>query len=1022
MSRAIQASWLSRPENNARVKAAWEALLKGHLSRPLPIIRPAINESWRRCVAKHVSPFGDPHPPLERGELETVRRHNERLLAASAPFLVQARGFLAHTGTVMILTDSQGTILDVEGDAQLRDAIETACLVPGYNWREATMGTNAIGTALAADQPVQVHASEHYREEVQKWTCSASVIHDPIDRSVLGVLDLSGLRRDYSPQSLALISAITDGVEARLVQMETEQRLQLLDAAVTRLSSPEGVVVFDAHGRLVKANERASAAAAALGVSLTASVRIPVAGSGGSDDDKPPVLPTWVVENRVEPVFQRGGLLGFVVSFGLPPQETIIRKAGAARKRNPAPYAALLATMIDQSVTLVALKDLEGRYEFVNRRFEEVFGLRSADAVGRTDADLFEPETARQIRARDFEAMERMAPTASTAELDLGPRRVRLATSRFPVFDDKGKVVALCLQATELDRTADTAPAPSPAEALRRADDGVMIADADGVILTVNDTFTRVTGYARDEAVGKRPNLLKSGLHSKEFYDRMWRGLIEQGHWQGEIQNRRKGGEIFPEWLTIYNVKDAAGQTQNFVAIFGESAALATARERAEYATTHDSLTGLPNRELLGSRLSDCLAEARKTGERVAVLLIDLDDFKGVNDSLGHEVGDLLLRQAADRLRRSLCNAHTLARVGADQFAAVLRGVDNDGLRRVAVEVLDYLSVSFCLRTHEVLGGACIGISVAPDDGSEAGELLRHAGTALNEAKRRGRNGFQFFSSQMQVAVQQRVTLATSLRAAIDNDRFEIVYQPQSELESGKLVGAEALLRWKDDVLGEVPAGRFIPAAVRAGLITPINEWVLNKVVGQVALWREQGYEPPRISINIAAEQFHEPRFVEHICDLLRIRSVPQSAICLELTEGTLMEDLDGGTEHLSRLAERGIVASIDDFGTGYSSLAYLSRLPVHELKVDQSFVQGIESEPRKRSIVTAIIQMAHALGMIVLAEGIETEAQLSFLKERQCELGQGFLFHRPLDTDSFEHLFATQAKRGEEPVALTAR
>ncbi|MDT3671265.1 MAG: EAL domain-containing protein [Aromatoleum sp.] len=1021
MSRAIQASWLSRPENNARVKAAWEALLTGHLSRPLPVIRPAINESWRRCVAKHVSPFGDPRPPLERGELETLRRQNERLLAASAPFLVQARGFLAHTGTVMILTDAQGTILDVEGDAQLRDAIEMACLVPGYNWLEATMGTNAIGTALAAGQPVQVHASEHYREEVQKWTCSASVIHDPIDRSVLGVFDLSGLRRDYSPQSLALISAISDGVEAKLVQMETEQRLRLLDAAVTRLSSPEGVVVFDAHGRLVKANERASAAAAALGVTLTAGVRIPV-GAARSGDDEHPLLPTWVVENRVEPVFQRGGLLGFVVSFGLPPQETGSRKTGTARRRNPAPYTALLATMIDQSVTLVALKDLDGRYEFVNRRFEEVFGLRSADVVGRTDADLFEPDAARQIRARDLEAMERTAPTASNVELDLGPRHVRLATSRFPVFDDQGQVVALCLQATELDRAADIAPAASPAEALRRADDGVMVTDAEGVILTVNDTFTRVTGHSRDEAVGKRPNLLKSGLHSKEFYDRMWRGLIEQGQWQGEIQNRRKSGEIFPEWLTIYSVKDAAGRTQNYVAIFGESAALATARERAEYATTHDSLTGLPNRELLTSRLSGCLAEARKTGERVAVLLIDLDDFKGVNDSLGHEIGDLLLRQAAERLRRSLCDAHTLARVGADQFAAILRGVDNDGLRRVAAEVLDYLSVSFCLRTHEVLGGACMGISVAPDDGSEAGELLRHAGTALNEAERRGRNGFQFFSSQMQVAVQERVTLATSLRAAIDNDRFEIVYQPQSELESGKLVGAEALLRWKDDVLGEVPAGRFIPAAVRAGLITPINEWVLNKVVGQVAVWREQGYEPPRISINIAAEQFHESRFVEHICELLELHGVPQKAICLELTEGTLMEDLDGGTELLSRLAERGIVASIDDFGTGYSSLAYLSRLPVHELKVDQSFVQGIESEPRKRSIVTAIIQMAHALGMTVLAEGIETEAQLSFLKERHCELGQGFLFHRPLDADSFEHLFATQAKRGQEPVALSAR
>ena len=310
-----------------------------------------------------------------------------------------------------------------------------------------------------------------------------------------------------------------------------------------------------------------------------------------------------------------------------------------------------------------------------------------------------------------------------------------------------------------------------------------------------------------------------------------------------------------------------------------------------------------------------------------------------------------------------------------------------------------------------MFAAASIGIAVFPADGDSASILLKNADTALHKAKGSGRNRCQFFAPAMQDAVQQRMSLETGLRAAIDGDCFRVVYQPQHALKGGELVGAEALLRWHDPALGDVPPGRFIPAAEEAGLIVPINRIVMAKVLAQIALWRARGLDPPRISINVAAEQLREPGFEDELCEQLERHGVPTAAICLELTEGTLLQDLAGAAEMLARLKQRGIAVSIDDFGTGYSSLSYLSRLPIHELKVDQSFVQGIASEPGKRSIIGAIVDMAHALGITVLAEGIETEPQLTFLREHDCEMGQGYLFHRPLPLDDFERLIAVPAE-----------
>jgi diguanylate cyclase (GGDEF)-like protein/PAS domain S-box-containing protein len=946
--------------------------------------------------------------------LQVLRKSHERLVSASAPFMVQSRSLLAQTGTVMVLTDPGGVILDVEGDQRMREAIERLRLIPGVCWNESVVGTNAIGTALQLRQPIQIHASEHFCEEIQNWSCSAAVIRDPVDGSILGALDITGTSATCNPHSLPLAATTAERIEYALAQRERERRLALLELTMQRLSSGDGVIVFDCRGNLVRANDRAAAALAGWGVTLSTRTCMPALRPADAPA-LPDVLPEGLLENRVEPVFRGRELLGFVVSIPLFSAESVLSagtlvEVSAPRLPGipPEHREALLSTMLDQSASVVILKDLAGHYEFVNRCFEEKFGLRSADVLGRTDAQIFNAEVARILRHRDLEAIGKAASYESVDELRLDDRTVWFAAVRFPVRDGSGTVRSICTQANEIREPCEAGSAPRPMTVdVDPAGEGVLVTDADARILTVNAAFTRITGYTIEDVAGKSPAILKSGLHSREFYERMWRSLADRGRWQGEIQNRRKNGEIFPEWLTIYSIRSASGEIQNHIAIFGDNSAASTSQQHVEFLQGHDALTGLPNRRLLMERLKECVDEAASLGDPLAVMLIGLDNVGDINDSLGHDLGDRLLEQITERLRRCLCDAHTIARLGDDEFAVVMRGAASEELHRFAANTLDYLSASFCLERKEFFVSTSIGISLFPDDADSGPVLLRNADRALHAAREGGRNRYQFFAEEMNVRLLQRMALETGLRAAIENDRFRVVFQPQDDLVTGAIVGAEALIRWTDPTLGEVPAGRFIPIAEEAGLIVAIGDIVFAKVLAQIALWRRQGLRLPRISINVAAQQMREPQFVEHVCELLAEQGVPPEAICIELTEGTLMADLDKTGEILSRITERGISVSIDDFGTGYSSLAYLSRLPIQELKVDQSFIRTIADEAGNRSITTAIIDMAHALGMTVLAEGIETGAQLQILRDKQCELGQGYYFHRPLSAAAFETLLS---------------
>jgi two-component system CheB/CheR fusion protein len=1012
---ALQRSWLSHPKNNKQIKSAWEKFLSGEEYSASAGLRPTIDASWRRCLVSRVDPGRDQAQfLLEANALEVLRQRHARLISASAPFMIQSSSFLAETGTVMILADPEGTILDVEGDSRLREQIGRIQLIPGASWSEAASGTNAIGTALALAQPIQVHGSEHFCEGIQKWSCSAAVIRDPLSASIIGVLDISGFSRAYNPYSLPLVAMTAERIENRLAELEMAQQFKLLASTLSRLASRDGVLVFDRHGNLVKANDRAAGALSAWNVPLPQDSLSGLAGAAARPGPRLDNLPEALLANRIEPIFDAGTLLGYVLSIPL-----ATRPAGRGSPaiieldrpdhadQPPELRESLLSTMLDQSTSLVSLKDLAGHYEFVNRRFEELFGVKAQDIVGRTDAEIFGPELAQKLRRHDIDSLGKTGRSESVEEFPVDGRTIRLAVVRFPIVDSHGAVESICTQANELARSVAGTGTPLAAESTTAdASEGVMITDAQGRIVTVNAAFSQITGYAVDEVTGKTPAVLKSGLHSTEFYARLWRSLIDQGRWQGEIQNRRKNGEIFPEWLTIYAIKGHDGAVQNFIAIFGDNSAVSASRHHAEFLRTHELLTGLPNRALLVERLQACVDAA----DPLAVMLIGLDRFRDINDALGRDLGDQLLIQVAERLRRCMCDADTIASQGGDEFAVVLRGATAEEIRHWAANILDYLAAPFHLGNRDVFVTTCIGISRFPDDADSGAGVLKHADLAMHAAKTAGRNGYQFFAQEMNARLQERMSLETGLRQAIAHDHFRIVYQPQDDLATGTLVGAEALIRWTDQSLGDVSPARFIPVAEEAGLIIEIGEIVFAKVLGQIALWRRQGLSLPRISINVAAQQMRAPSFVEHLCELLENYGVPPEAICIELTEGTLMADLDKTSQMLTHIARHGIAVSIDDFGTGYSSLSYLSRLPIHELKVDQSFVRTIAEEAGNRSITTAIIDMAHALGMTVLAEGIETGAQLQILKDKHCEIGQGYYFHRPLSTEAFEKLLTADS------------
>jgi diguanylate cyclase (GGDEF)-like protein/PAS domain S-box-containing protein len=538
--------------------------------------------------------------------------------------------------------------------------------------------------------------------------------------------------------------------------------------------------------------------------------------------------------------------------------------------------------------------------------------------------------------------------------------------------------------------------------------EGVLVTDEQGLIVHVNRAFMAITGYQREEVLGDRPNRFKSGRHDAQFYRVMYEALMEKGHWSGEIWNRRKSGEIYPQWQNIRRVCDDAGQTSHFVAVFSDLTAIKRSEQELQQLAHYDPLTGLPNRLLFTDRAAQALTYAGSSKRGCALLLIDLDHFKNINDSLGHNVGDQVLKAVAERLQGLFDSGMTLARLGGDEFALLQENCQQVmQAAGLAQRVLDAMKEPFVLDSHPLFISASVGISLFPSDAQSAEQLLRNADSALFKAKSDGREGYALYTEELTAHAQQRVELASELRRAIDRHELRVFYQPVHDLESSRILGVEALVRWQHPERGMVSPGEFIPIAEQSGLIGEIDGWVLNTACRQMCAWLAAGVEVSFVAVNVSSRLFSRGDLDRQVAEVLRETGLDPAYLELEVTESAVMEDPEQAIEQLHRLRELGISLAIDDFGTGYSSLLRLKRMPVQKLKIDQGFVAGLPSDEDDIAIVRVIIALAQSMGMNVLAEGIEHADQAGFLLANGCELGQGYWFARPMPAEQIDWLRA---------------
>jgi diguanylate cyclase (GGDEF)-like protein/PAS domain S-box-containing protein len=533
--------------------------------------------------------------------------------------------------------------------------------------------------------------------------------------------------------------------------------------------------------------------------------------------------------------------------------------------------------------------------------------------------------------------------------------------------------------------------------------EGVLITDTRQRINAVNRAFSEITGYSEQEALGDTPRLLASGLHDSAFYAAMWYQLTAEGHWQGEISNRRKNGEIYPSWLTISAVRNRDKFITHFVAVFADISSLKQAQARLDYQAHRDPLTGLPNRTLFESRLHAALTHSRAAYSLGAVLFLDLDRFKHINDSLGHPVGDLLLKSIAVRLKENLRDIDTVARLGGDEFIILLPGLQNPtDAEVVATKLLNSFSAPFQAGDHEFFMSTSIGSALFPTDGADVATLIKNADAAMYRSKAKGRNRVEHYTRDLTAQASERIALEQELRRAIERNEFTLSYQPKISLLTHRLVGAEALIRWFHPTFGDVPPERFIPLAEENGMILQIGEWVLDTACQQLHEWNQRYDVFGPLSVNLAGAQLRQPNLVNKIERLLLQHQLQPGCLQLEITENFIMSQTEEALSVLHRLKTLGVQLAIDDFGTGYSSLSYLKRLPLDILKIDQSFVRGLPDDPHDAAIVRAIIALGRSMQLTVIAEGVETPEQQQFLADEGCEQIQGYLVSLPLRAEQF--------------------
>ena len=661
----------------------------------------------------------------------------------------------------------------------------------------------------------------------------------------------------------------------------------------------------------------------------------------------------------------------------------------------------------------LALIATDGRFVFANRTADELLGCPNGGVSGQRYDEL--PierlrEDGSRLPVEEYptsishcEGREVRGAIVGFRYPDATVRWMQINTSPLRVGSDEAAGVVMTMSDITARRSAEV-QLKLAYEAVRCSGEGILVTDAEHRIVSVNPAFEAVTGFSAQELAGKTPAHIASAQYDEHFYGAMHEALETSGHWQGEIWNQRKSGETYPEWLGVSVVRGDDGRSTHYIYIFSDMTERKDAQQRIEFLAHHDPLTGLPNRLLLRDRVERAQIHATRTQSRAALLFLDLDHFKTINDSLGHPVGDRLLRAVVERLKSCVRESDTISRQGGDEFIILLSEMrDSDSVARVADKIQQRMGEPFVLDNHSLNTSFSIGIALFPDDGDDFDSLLQKADTAMYHAKETGRNGHRFFTEQMNLQVVEHLRLQTELRYALENREFVLHYQPQLDLHNGHIIGVEALIRWNRPDRGLVPPGRFIGVAEDSGLIVPIGAWVLAEACRQARVWQDAGLPPFVVAVNLSAAQFKRADLVSTVINALVLSDLDAQWLELELTESILIQDAEATLDAVHRLKALGVMLSVDDFGTGYSSLTYLKRFAVDKLKIDRSFIFDLVSDPDDAAIVRAIIQMAQSLKLRTVAEGVENAELVDRLREYGCDEIQGYCFAYPMPADQLE-------------------
>ncbi len=700
-----------------------------------------------------------------------------------------------------------------------------------------------------------------------------------------------------------------------------------------------------------------------------------------------------------------------------------LRAEVLARTRQLADERQRLSTLIESIPDPIFFKDGDGRLQIANHSAKNLLQLSALDWVGKTEQELAELHPDMRLVHEQSLKDDELAWMANGADIFASSVSDAQGSSRhfeirkIPIFDATGARQALVTLGRDVTEHKRDEEALRIAATAFESQQGMFITDSHRVIVRVNKAFTQITGYSEQEAIGQTAHLLHSGRHDADFYAAMSHCLVNQGTWRGEIWNRRKDGNIYPEWLTISAVRGSEASISHYVAIFSDISDRVTAQAQIDSLAFYDPLTALPNRRLLMDRLDQALHASTRHARNCALLFVDLDNFKILNDSLGHFQGDLLLAQVAQRLKACISEGNTVARIGSDEFVVMLEDLSTDEIEAatqaetIGLKILDAFVKDFELDQVSHHASPSIGITLFGGGlGESTDQPLKRAELAMFTAKDAGRNTLRFFDAQMQTVVSARAALETELREAIIQEQFRLFYQPQV-VGAGRLTGAEALLRWQHPFRGLVSPSEFIALAEESGLILPIGQWVLETACAQLALWSVQPETAGlTIAVNVSARQFRQPDFVSGVLATMAKHQVRPKLLKIELTESMLVHDVESVIGKMDALKAKGVGFSLDDFGTGYSSLSYLKRLPLDQLKIDQAFVRNIVTDTNDAAIAKMVVALAESLALAVIAEGVEMQAQADFLAHLGCHAYQGYLFSKPLPLDGFEAFVQAQA------------